>query len=479
MLVKQMDDWVHDRTKPRKRYTEWNINIISATNNTHEQIQKQIQNFEKNPKENKRTVLIANIIKDTPKEWTIAAFNGKGEYITKKLKDEQDNELAIELNKEEHNNDRYIELATSYLGIARCVEPVDRIVLYIDDLDRCSHEIVVQTLEAIHLLLALDLFIVIVAVDSRWLLRSLEVHYSNLLSGTDHIDEGYRISTPQSYLEKIFQITYAVAPMSVRGYSEYVDYLTSSAATEPVTNKALLNKKVLLKAVDVPAQTDVDDKDKGKTQGATRSTMHEKGQAPVKQGAQSSQVTTLQEKGDQMPTSRPLNFVQYEQQLLKKLHPLVTTPRIAKRLVNIYRLIKARAKFTEINDFETEDGRHRPILLLLAILFGRPTLSEYIFRMLCERKMPGSGQDCSFHDAVCKLSIESDTVTESQSEQEGKESLVESADQKQQGIAIENKSGEKDLVQIKESAHTDQVRKSDKIAMKLRKSCKYNQRDST
>ena len=36
---------------------------------------------------------------------------------------------------------------------------IDRIILYIDDLDRCNEEIVVRVLEAIHLLLAFPLFV--------------------------------------------------------------------------------------------------------------------------------------------------------------------------------------------------------------------------------------------------------------------------------------------------------------------------------
>ena len=50
---------------------------------------------------------------------------------------------------------------------------IDRIVLYIDDLDRCRDEQVVQVLEAVHLLLAFDLFVVVVGVDVRWLEGSL------------------------------------------------------------------------------------------------------------------------------------------------------------------------------------------------------------------------------------------------------------------------------------------------------------------
>jgi hypothetical protein len=56
------------------------------------------------------------------------------------------------------------------------IKPFDRIILYVDDLDRCRPSHVVHMLEAVHLLLALDLFIVVVAVDSRWLTRALEVH---------------------------------------------------------------------------------------------------------------------------------------------------------------------------------------------------------------------------------------------------------------------------------------------------------------
>ena len=57
---------------------------------------------------------------------------------------------------------------------------IDRIVVYIDDLDRCPPDRVVQVLEAVQLLLAVPLFVVVVAVDPRWLLRSLTVHYHEL-----------------------------------------------------------------------------------------------------------------------------------------------------------------------------------------------------------------------------------------------------------------------------------------------------------
>jgi hypothetical protein len=54
------------------------------------------------------------------------------------------------------------------------VRPVDRVVLYIDDLDRCRPEDVVRVLQVVHMLLAFELFAVVVAVDARWVEECLK-----------------------------------------------------------------------------------------------------------------------------------------------------------------------------------------------------------------------------------------------------------------------------------------------------------------
>jgi len=58
-------------------------------------------------------------------------------------------------------------------GGSAMLRPIDRIILYIDDLDRCPSDRVVRVLEAIHLLLAFELFVVVVGLDIRWAARSL------------------------------------------------------------------------------------------------------------------------------------------------------------------------------------------------------------------------------------------------------------------------------------------------------------------
>lgn len=90
---------------------------------------------------------------------------------------------------------------------------VERIVLYIDDLDRCPPEQVVAVLQAVHLLLAFPLFVVFVAVDVRWASDALVQQYSWRMKG---IGEGTKTS-PMDYLEKIFQIPYWVRPIGVDG----------------------------------------------------------------------------------------------------------------------------------------------------------------------------------------------------------------------------------------------------------------------
>ena len=102
---------------------------------------------------------------------------------------------------------------------------IDRIVLYIDDLDRCPPTRVVEVLEAVHLLLAGRLFVVVVAVDPRWLLRSIAAHYAELFQG-EHLPAAETwIDGPAQYLEKIFQIVLTLPPLEEGGYRRLIDSL--------------------------------------------------------------------------------------------------------------------------------------------------------------------------------------------------------------------------------------------------------------
>lgn len=110
---------------------------------------------------------------------------------------------------------------------------IQRIVLYIDDLDRCPPSRVVEVLQAVHLLLAFPLFVVVAGVDSRWLMTSLRIHYQHLLQDENNgrpelrVDANEWDAFPADYLDKIFQIPFSLQPMSDPGYRALMNTLVS------------------------------------------------------------------------------------------------------------------------------------------------------------------------------------------------------------------------------------------------------------
>ena len=80
----------------------------------------------------------------------------------------------------------------------------DRVVLYIDDLDRCTEEQEYNVLQAIHLLQAFPLFVVVVGVDVAWVERALAMTTEQ--GGVDASLSRRQIAA--RYLEKSFQIAF-------------------------------------------------------------------------------------------------------------------------------------------------------------------------------------------------------------------------------------------------------------------------------
>jgi hypothetical protein len=115
---------------------------------------------------------------------------------------------------------------------------IQRVVLYIDDLDRCPPARVVEVLQAVHLLLAFPLFVAVIGVDSRWLITSLEIHYQRLLQGEKGGVQEPRLemneweATPADYLEKIFQIPLSLRPMGDDGYRSLMKSLLPVRVSE-------------------------------------------------------------------------------------------------------------------------------------------------------------------------------------------------------------------------------------------------------
>jgi hypothetical protein len=86
-----------------------------------------------------------------------------------------------------------------------------------------------------------------------------------------------------------------------------------------------------------------------------------------------------------VPDLRPpgLQLNPIETQFMAQLGTLLPTPRAAKKLVNLYRLVRIGIPETELGSFVT-DRSYQVVQLLLAILVGSPTVSRTIFTAILE-----------------------------------------------------------------------------------------------
>jgi phospholipase C len=236
---------------------------------------------------------------------------------------------------------------------------VERIILYIDDLDRCPETKVVEVLQAIHLLLAFQLFVVVVGVDSRWLLRSLrlqaDVFRGNGLGheDADQIEYACWEATPLGYLEKIFQIPFGLRPMSQSGFSRLLDNLTLQQSIAPPRNNEPLVEH--LKA----------SQQRPKGDPSERARPKQTTELPAR-------IPSIVQVLD--PDPAPLQMQEIERKFMSNFLPLIPSPRGAKRFVNVYRLLRASLNNRELNDFIRQDGAgdYQVVQLLLAIQTGFP-----------------------------------------------------------------------------------------------------------
>lgn len=277
---------------------------------------------------------------------------------------------------------------------------INRIVLYIDDLDRCPPAKVVEVLQAVHLLLAFPLFVVVVGVDARWISRSLESRYRELLHFGESDANGdftqmFGVARSEDYLEKIFQIPLWLrrmdrgdaqrmlqgllgkrAPISA-GKESGSDAKTPSPL--PGQNVAALSQSsgagqpMVASAPSTPAGGDV-----APSTGTPIATPAPVSPAPARV----------------VPNLQSLEIRDFELSSIEALAPLLgRSPRALKRFVNLYRLIKAGLTVAEHNEFvrhnPEELGGFQAVLFLLAVDTGLPRLSRAVFDTLLVMKQRG------------------------------------------------------------------------------------------
>ena len=253
---------------------------------------------------------------------------------------------------------------------------INRIILYIDDLDRCPPERVVQVLQAVHLLLAFPLFVVVVGVDARWVSQSLESSYKELLqkeeaeSSSNGIKSISREATPHDYLEKIFQIPLWIKPVGEAGSRNMLHKLLQSSLVSDENGSADQDQELQgdeISDEDIAQQGDdqqaADDQDQPETGS------HHLGPEELNRFLN--------------PIS--LTIHKNELKFMEQLAPLLgRSPRAVKRFINIYRLVKISLDDFEQTDFtkgETVED-YQVVMFLLSILTGMPSISRQFFEAM-------------------------------------------------------------------------------------------------
>lgn len=268
------------------------------------------------------------------------------------------------------------------------ITPIRRIVLFIDDLDRCEPDRVVDVLQAVHLLLAFPLFAVIVAVDPRWLERSL---YKRYLPGFENMSEDARAASefsPHNYLEKIFQIPYRVPLMTADGFEALI------VSHAPVAEEQAEGANAAKANADAVAGADAD---------ADAAMPPPEGDAPGMVGAEAEPPPPP----PPPPPAQPEFALETaEQAFLTSLHAFAGTPRLVKRLVNAYALLRLQVHMVPGGDWAgfLRSG-HRAAALLLAMDVGFPVATRVLRHEMAKSKL-------EFPDILADLAAQSSNRSE-------------------------------------------------------------------
>ena len=267
---------------------------------------------------------------------------------------------------------------------------IERIVLYIDDLDRCPSDKVVEVLQAVHLLMSFPLFVVVVGVDARWVKQALQDNYDymkeyeELVREADTLAERYSLygkaATPFDYLEKIFQVPFWVKPMETEAAQKFISGLVKGDLSaekkeqpDPGTGEeGTLQPRSTLESLPLELEN------KEETAEETR----EGDAAPRETPAAEVSVTDVKSKSEKAPRLiLPLQKVTpTELAIMRLLAPVLgTTPRTAKRFLNTFRLVKAKFEWGPESD-KTGWDEKLAAMLALGIIITCPGIAEDLFR---------------------------------------------------------------------------------------------------
>lgn len=334
---------------------------------------------------------------------------------------------------------------------------IDRIILYIDDLDRVSDSNqVLKVMEAVHLLLSLPLFNVVVAVDEWWAAQSVLSHYKeyfapdsegvsngadrSLSAGLGQNGSGstaagppdgpidIRKATPREFLEKVFQICFWVRPLGQDLAERLIEGTVRQGNGIERSPSALSSSGRQEEGIQAGSDEGAGIAPSPETEGQKGSPDGDRVSAGVSEDPNTEpEIAGEAEEGLSEPSSSSISISDKDYaisaQELASLQGLARvvgrSPRTVKRFINTYRLLKAMLVH-QLGDADagSESGGveavsrqirrdHLPIMILLAIQVGQPEVAVRLFDRIDDALADNDQQ--SFED-VLQRCLESSVI---------------------------------------------------------------------
>ncbi|MEL6687705.1 MAG: P-loop NTPase fold protein, partial [Pseudomonadota bacterium] len=276
-----------------------------------------------------------------------------------------------------------VQLATAF----------DRIVLYIDDLDRCPPDKVYEVLQAVHLFLNFPLFMVVVGVDTRWIETSLKRELGDL------VGEGSSVS-PTDYLEKIFQIPYWIRQMEASSAQNFVKgilFEKDSRASEAQSDRDDFDDQseddeVGTEQFSPEAPPDSSSRPQAENvstelppESVQRHDQASDDQLPDGQDGTDSTEEDNDDAGGSRIFARPVEITADERAILEEFAPFAgQSPRKLLRFVNVYGLIKSvdQEDGSSLIDCTNDPVGCRALVAQLALATGEPTAAMTHFERI-------------------------------------------------------------------------------------------------
>ena len=192
-----------------------------------------------------------------------------------------------------------------------------RILVLIDDLDRCEPEKVVEVLQAINLLLNFESFIVCLGIDARIITAAVEKHYENLLSEVGA--SGYE------YLDKIVQIPFRIPEPDEDEIKTFIS--KQMGAPKPPSEEVVQPPEGSRREQEPQRERSLSDQEPKPDEGTDRESPPET-PSPVEEPQAEGRVAFTYDE------------LKAFQDVASFLRP---NPRHIKRLVNVYRLVRSLA----------------------------------------------------------------------------------------------------------------------------------------